>query len=466
MNKIITILMICSLPVMAADFIIPADRIFDWNAYTGVEGGITIRTTIYDDTSPANGYTDSLESIDATGATVVRTAIQTAINNCTVGQVVSVPPGLFKVVGNGETAAITMKSGITLRGAGPGRTKFLCDGAAGGFGTWLMTDGAHDYDFNTVTKYNLWTNYFSNQSNLSTTANHTFSAGEYVWMDQRTNTHYIFKQGVPDPCFFCSGANRHADQRDYGQLSKVVSVSNNTNLVIDPPIAGMFQTTNNAQIMKSTAMTTGVGIEGITFTNTQNATAQYHWYLVGVANSWFTNCEFSASMRRFIHTINTVRVSILQCYFHDGIGSDWTASFGPNRAYSIYLAYGSCFNRIEDNIFNHLHFAISFEGAIAGNVAYGNFHTNQIFNNRYTAQPSIGHHGGTATHNLWEHNVVNSMFSLDTYWGPGNNYTIFRNWVRNDVQHDGVDVDQYAIGMDVWKLHRFHNIVGNVIHRR
>lgn len=454
-----------------ADNIIPNNRLFDWNAYTGVQGGIPTVTTVHGD-SNANGITDSLESIDNTGATEVTTAIQSAISAAASNTVVVLPAGKFLInaSGNNNTISITASdNGVVVRGQGPGVTFIENAGGSGGLATWNITDGGHDYDFASVTKYNVSNTSLAGgiggDSNITTSVNHTFSVGELIWIDQRTNTHYVFLQGVPDPCNFCSGGNRYADQRIYGQISKVVAVPAANQLTISPPIAGMFQSTNSPQIMKVTSPVQRVGFEGITFTNRQTVTAQYMFYLVGSEECWFKNCEFAGSYRRLIHAINTFRMSVFQCYFHDGIGSDWTGSFGPNRGYAIYLAYGTSGARVEDNIFEHLHFAISFEGAIAYNVAYGNFHTNQIFNNRYTAQPSIGHHGGTATHCYLGHNVVNSMFSLDTYWGPGNNYVIFRNWIRNDLQHDGVDVDQYAIGIDIWFLHRDHCIVGNVIGR-
>lgn len=454
--------------IARADSIIPADRLFNWNAYTGVEGGIPYVSTVAGDGN-ANGITDSLEGIDNTGATTVISAIQSAIDAASSNQAVVLPAGTFRLTDTLETNRISFtasQNGVVLRGQGPGVTRLLTKGNAPGFATFDVNDGGHDYDFTTaLPKYNVWTNLAGGDSNISTTATHAFVAGDLLWIDQRTNTHYVFLQGVPDPCFFCSGTNRYASQRIYGQISRVVSVSQNTNIVISPPIAGMFQTSNSPQVMKITAPVQKVGFEGITFTNAQSTLANYVFYWVGTANCWVTNCEFSGSYRRFIHTINTFRPTIQQNYFHDGIGSDWSDSFGPNRGYSIYLAYGTSGARVEDNIFYHLHFAVSFEGAIAYNVAAYNFHTNQIFNNRYTAQPSIGHHGGTATHNLWEGNILNSMFSLDTYWGPANDYTIFRNRVRNDASHDGETVDQYAVSVDMWKLHRYHSIVGNVFGR-
>lgn len=453
--------------------IIPETRLYPWGPFTGVEGGIPNVTTVFDDDGAAsgdngvagNGITDGLESIDNTGATVVRTAFQAALDNCPSNQVIGIPAGVFLLVDNGETESLSWQNdGIVMRGRGPGATTLVNKGASGGTQTILIQKSSFDYDFASVTKYNISGDLVNGDSNITTTVSHAFNVGDYVYIDQRTNTGYIFMQGSSGSCTFCAGANRAADQRTYGMVSRVVAVPAGNQLRIQPPITVMgFQSTNSPQIMSANNMVQRAGIESLTFSNASTATAQYWFDWVGVANSWSTNVEFSSSRRRFIDMKVGFRNTIVQNYMHHGIGSLWTAAYGADRAYGIFLAYGSSFNRIEDNICDTMHFFCSHEGAIAGNASYGNFHTNQIFSDRYTSQPNLGHHGAAATGNLWEHNNVNSTLTFDYIWGGGSAYTIFRNRVKLDAQHDGVNVDQLAICIDIATQHRFYNIVGNVL---
>ncbi len=446
------------LPIIAvclnADSIIPSARLFNWGAYTGVRGGIPYRTTVY----------TNMNAIDNTGATLVRTAFQNALNNCPSNQVISVPAGTYLIVTNGESANLTWdRDGITLRGAGPGLTTFVCRGASGGFSTINIQNGSHDDDFSSATKYNIWNaSLVSGDSNISTTANHSFSVGDYVWMDQRTNTDYIFLSGSSGDCNFCSGSDRYASQRVYGQLSKVTAVSQSTNLVIEPPICGMFQSTNSPQIMACVGMVKGSVIDSITFSNASTATANYWFHIVGNDSTAYTNCEFAVSQQRSIQSINTIGTQIQQCYFHHGNGAEWSSAYQANYAYGVYLGYGSSFALVVDNIFYKLHVGVAFEGAISGNVAYGNFHTNQIFSNRYTSQSCLAHHGTSSHMNLWEHNNINATMLFDNIWAGGSQYTVFRNRAKIDAQHDGVDVDAIGVTVDMANQHRQHNIVGNV----
>ena len=94
--------------------IIPANRLANWtpSVAAGVPGGIpNNRTNLIDVTkAPYNA--------DKTGATDTTAAIQAAINAAVSNQVVYLPAGTYRV--NGTIAINQTKSGITVRGAGPG----------------------------------------------------------------------------------------------------------------------------------------------------------------------------------------------------------------------------------------------------------------------------------------------------------------------------------------------------------
>src|SRR5437762_12419643 len=86
--------------------IIPANRRITWQA--GVPGGVPSRTNIFAD------VTQSPYNADKTGAADASGAIQNAINACTVGKVVYIPAGTYRL-----NSQLTINKGIVVRGAGP-----------------------------------------------------------------------------------------------------------------------------------------------------------------------------------------------------------------------------------------------------------------------------------------------------------------------------------------------------------
>lgn len=467
------LLLTCSLshlPTCHAD-VIPPSRLYNWGAYSGIAGGGNIPhvSTVYDDSDtdpmdPGYGITDSLESIDNTGATVVRTAFQNAINNCPSNQVIGVPAGTFLLVSSAETATLSWTgSGRVLRGRGPGVTTLVNAGNSGGYSTINIQNGSHDDDFSSATKYDISnTSLAKGDSNITTSVNHAFAVGDFVWMDQRTNTGYIFLAGNSGNCGFCSG--RTSEQRVYGQMSRVVAIPAANQITIEPPIIGQYQSTNSPQIMKAVGITQMNGIESLTFSNRSTATAQYWFHIVGSANTWFTNVEIAVINRRGIQVINSLGFQVQQCDIHHGNGAEWTApAYDADYAYGIYLGYGTTLSRILDSMLWKLHVGVAFEGSISGNVVYANFHTNQVFDDRYTSQSCFAHHGTSSHGNLWEHNNINAGLVFDYVWAGGNEYTLFRNRAKLDFQHDGVNVSQIAFVLDIARQHRFHNVVGNVL---
>lgn len=126
--KSIIAFFLCLQVASAADYTVPATHQGNWLAgtYVGVEGGMeqyqpggASARTIYSDAN-ANGITDALESIDATGATDVTAEIQAVIDAATPGTVVRLPAGTFRT--DGALGVYQNHSEITIRGAGPTAT--------------------------------------------------------------------------------------------------------------------------------------------------------------------------------------------------------------------------------------------------------------------------------------------------------------------------------------------------------
>jgi len=96
--------------------IIDPSRAINWSA-AGIPGGIPNRTTIC---STINAATYGNGTSDATGG------IQTAMNGCPTGQVVSLSPGTFLINGN-----LRVPSNVTLRGQGADQTILNAKGTSG-----------------------------------------------------------------------------------------------------------------------------------------------------------------------------------------------------------------------------------------------------------------------------------------------------------------------------------------------
>jgi hypothetical protein len=94
-------------PVDAAK-VLPDDRVTVWNPGLNAVGGIPHRTTV-------------CARLDPSGGNDTR-AIQDAIDSCPENQVVLLGPGTFTVTGEGLAIE---RSGITLRGSGPDRTRLV-----------------------------------------------------------------------------------------------------------------------------------------------------------------------------------------------------------------------------------------------------------------------------------------------------------------------------------------------------
>src|SRR5262245_18649212 len=85
---------------------LPADRDYAWNPGRTSVGGVPVRNTIFTTINPTN-----------TAADIVN--INNALNACPPGQVVKLAAGTFLV---NDNPVFMTKTGLTLRGAGPGVT--------------------------------------------------------------------------------------------------------------------------------------------------------------------------------------------------------------------------------------------------------------------------------------------------------------------------------------------------------
>lgn len=451
--------------------VIPASRLAagvtnGWAVWAGIPGGIPKVETIY----------TVLTNIDNTGKLDVTAAIQRALDMCPSNQVVLLPKGSFKY----NSQLLFRRDGVVLRGAGVKETVLFADAVTPGASHIFVRNPAHDEGFTRVPKFNLATDYRGGDSNLTTTSRHAFGVGDFVWIDQKTN--HIGATGYfphminihSSPAGSDAGGQSGSwplsgrEARPYGQMTRVVGVSDGTNLVVEPPLMGWYARSNAPQIMKMTGIIQRTGIESMTITNTPNAVNPYTIQVAGTHQFWLHDVELRCSAKRHLYFINSLQTHVERTDMKEGRFSDVKfdngVNYGPDAAYMIFVGYGSSCYRIVDNIFSRCHFALAHEGPSAGGVVAYNFVTNVMFPNAYSVQPAGGYHAAHPHQILWEGNIfANGKFMADGIWGSGGDSTLFRNRISPGSFNAGVKLEQFHHCIDIWARQHYWNVVGNVV---
>ena len=422
--------------------IIPTDRRIDWRP--GIPGGIPIRTELFANIKdpPFNAKGD--------GVADDTMAIQDAIDACPSNRVIFLPAGIYKI-----TNAIRIwRSGLTVRGEGPSRTQIRYQGPPG-LVLNVQTGGYYD-DFARSTPYDLTSGYHKGSTNVMTATN-DWNAGDIVMFDQLNDeSHLVFGGGDSGRCRWCG---RGSGSRASGQLVEIVSATS-TNVVFDQPLYRDYTNALSPQGILVTGVLRWTGMEDLAVTNatTTHDTAWLH----GAAYCWFKNVRMDRSHRRHIWMAHDYRCEIRESVFEFGEGPLWTSSYGPDRAYGIFLGNFSTACQIEDNAFYTLHVSIALEGGPAGNVIAYNFVTNVIYNDPEWTQPALAQHAPHPMMNLIEGNHFASRIISDFTWGSASHNTYFRNRVYDGLRPQ---INYGVWEMDIFKTHYYENVVGNVFGR-
>ena len=418
--------------VAEAVYNLPADHTITWQGNVGVSGDIPTRSTIYRTLSPSGGD-------DAT-------AIKTAISSCPAGQVVMLNAGTYNV-----SSDITVKSGITLRGAGMGQTIIR---ASGSFSYAILGFNASN---SLGTSVNLTGTMSKGTTSLTTSSAHGLNVGDIVIIDQLNSTSSnppVTSTGTDGSCTWCGRSN---GTRSLGQMARVTAVPTPTTFTIEIPLYWNYDATLFPQVTKQNGVTSNAGIEDLTVDNSveraTNATA------INIAyNCWFLRTEVIYSARIAITVSGAYRCTIRGSKWHDT-----TYPLQSNSGYGMWLSNWNSANLIEDNISYLQSNPIIINGETSGNVFSYNYFRgcDQNCNSPLRQNGNIVMHGAHPIMNLYEGNYLDKGYmDLDYYWGSASDSTFLRNRIGlNTAIVSGPANFDVHIDNNNW----YYNFIGNVL---
>lgn len=425
-----------------ATFSPPAARSITWQGNVGVLNDIPARTTIYTTLNPSGGNDSS--------------AMQTAINNCPAGQVVKLSAGTFNV-GN----AITLKSSVTLRGAGMGATTLK--GASGMTGAYFI--GLYG-SVSLGTSIGISGGLAKGSTSITTSSPHGWSVGDIIVIDQLNNPSgdpVVNNVGNNGTCTWCG---RASGTRSLGQVAKVIAVPTSTTATLEIPLYWNYSASLTPQGTKMSGITSNAGVEDLTIDNSLSGTSNQQddgtIFFRGTSNCWLLRVEASGSYGKAVEVFGSYRNTFRKCKFHEGVPATPTngSQYGTDRAYGFnFDAYNSA-NLIEDSQFYHLRLPIALVGESSGNVIAYNYMTDLYSDTTAgTFQlAGITTHGAHPMMNLMEGNYIVARLRADNVWGSSSHNTYFRNRaVLMPNRPDG------TWNCDLHSQQRYYNFVGNIL---
>ena len=273
--------------------IVPAERLYDWGAYCGIPGGIPQRTTIFRTLSP--------------GATAAD--INAAIASCPAGQVVYLSAGTFSL-GTGQIRP-ERKTGVTVRGAGPGKTIIRSSTT-----NVIRQDG---YAFNEADGISI-TGGFSQGSRsivLASAPSSRFTAGGLIAITENSSPNkFASNVGVYARDGLTTSVPSLTASRCFRFVTRITGVSGNTISLATPlPLNFTASLNPKAYPQSGTGVMSMFGIEDMTFDGCGDAIRLYE-----TDRCWFKNLEFKNCPGNDIGHIqlyNSVQPEIRGCYVHD-----------------------------------------------------------------------------------------------------------------------------------------------------
>jgi hypothetical protein len=409
--------------------IISPDRQIAWDP--GVPGGIPTRTTVCSNVVTNYGaYGDGVH--DDT------TAIQNAINACPVGQVVYIPPGIYRL-----NSGLTITKGIVIRGAGPAATLLKTYAVWHGIqiGDWPSSPVATNVSGSPAKGAATLT--------VAGITSPSLSVGDYIVIDQ-------IDDGVE--VINIDDESRNNNTRSLSQITKITGM-NGLTLTIDPPLYHSYVAAQTPQVWKlnqGTTMTTYAGIEDLSIerVSPMGTEGYSNIKILASAYCWVKNIESKMAQFRHVDFDRTFRSTVRDSYFNDGMHHN-IGGF----AYGVVCGNRSTDNLIENNIFYHLRHSMLLHGGAGGNV-YGYNYSLASYQGENWLAADMNFHGAHPHMNLFEGNIGAKIYADFTH-GSSSYNTFFRN---NSIRDSSAQTITNALrAVDIERVQYYHNIVGNVL---
>jgi hypothetical protein len=411
--------------------ILAPERALDWTK-AGIPGGIPLRTTVC--ASLTAGASSS--------------SIQTAINNCPEGQVVSFGAGTFNLSGSLHAA-----KGVVLRGQGPNSTTLVLNngnilfGLGGsGQGRWAGSAGQVS-----------WTGGLTRGSTvLTVSSTSNLHAGQTIIIDEN-NPAWVFTNAVEGSCTsgnscgrndnppgFAGSANRAATQ-----VTEIVSVDSATQITIKDPVGYTHTAGLTPQVFywsdggKPGPFARYAGVEDMKIDANNNDYAisfpfcDYCW----VKNVWIQDLARSAVL--FYYSYGGV---VRDSYF-TSTKTGAPTQYGLESVMSSNILY-------ENNILFNITTAILPEDTYNLVVGY-NYMDNTVPGVLFA---NFSAHLAHSSFQLLEGNSMNQL-AYDNSWGSASHSTVF----RNRVWGTGKNKTSYTSGIKFYMHQRFMNAVANAV---
>jgi len=405
-------------------------------------GGIPNRTTVCATITPLGSGKDDT------------TAIQSAIESCPDGQVVSLSAGVFTIA---EGNLVLTHKDITLRGAGPGVTILTRKGGAklgsdqpGKNPTPMIILGPQRYN-NTTTATALTADVQHGGNSVQVKSTRGFAVGEIVLLDEASSAgwqpdveglgniwasadyrvvwqkhdppqqyiddfaadEYPYQEGTAG-CWFSNC------DRPTAEMHRIAAISGNT-ITFDSPATISYRRSHNAQLYYyQTPLTEQAGLEQLTVEHGDDDNIAFTW----CANCWASNVESTLWLGAGFRISNSFRVELNEFYVHKPV---WPVPGGGG--YNISLANGSSEILVWNGISVLGNKVMVGRSSDAGSVtAYNYMDMGFIGGNRAWQEAGLNNsHMVGSHHMLFEGNYA---FNIDSDQTHGNAIynTFFRNY--------------------------------------
>jgi hypothetical protein len=410
-------------PSAMAGSILPPDRLMDWTVGTrvGVPGGIPNRLTVYTNMLTAGA--------DNTGSRDCSALVQMIAAKCPSNQVIYFPSGTYRFT---NAVNIPNYDGITLRGAGMGKTVFdirINSGVNGAFNV-----GQDNYPRPAADNL-IISGAIAGSTNVIVSNTTTVIIGRMIRIEE-LNPDWVHTVS--------SQTNRNLS------FMFMVTSKDATNVSFWPPLP--FTLTNRPALAGNHSfLTKAVGFEDLTFEMTNGiAASAIFWHQV--YGCWMKGVEIANTINFQTKFVTSINCEMRGCFTHDTKGT------GPSHE-GIDLVGYDCWNLIEDNICVKAGYPMIVlgdgAGGCSGNVIGYNYAIS--LNGSYTY---CDNHGPHNIMNLFEGNI-GQTFTSDGYYGSASHTTLFRNAFSGLPAPSPWNDWPMAVNLCRWAY--YYNIVGNVL---